>query len=66
MSGTKGHSGGYRRRHTLPALSPQQVAQARELHAQGRSYKEIMRVVPAGRTTIWRAIMGTKAYKGYT
>lgn len=54
--------GGKRRRHVLPALSPQDVLTVRELRASGMRYKHLMRLYPVSRWTLDCAIHGRKTY----
>ena len=57
--------GGRRRRHVPPALSPAQVARARELRAQGVPYKVILREFNVSRETLSRAVNAMRTYQGY-
>lgn len=57
--------GGKRRRHVLPALSPQDVLTVRELRASGMRYKHLMRLYPVSRWTLDCAIHGRKTYAKY-
>lgn len=54
--------GGKRRRHVLPALTPQDVLTVRELRASGMRYKHLMRLYPVSRETLRCAIYGWKTY----
>ena len=57
--------GGKRRRHVLPALTPQDVLTVRELHASGMRYKHLMRLYPVSRETLRCAIYARRTYKKY-
>lgn len=54
--------GGKRRRHVLPALTPQDVLTVRELKALGMRYKHLMRLYPVSRETLRCAIYGRRTY----
>lgn len=56
--------GGYRRRHTLPKLSPEQVRWAREQRAAGQPIKRLMLTLGVSDNTVWRALAGLGPYKG--
>lgn len=57
--------GGKRRRHVLPALTPQDVLTVRELRASGMRYKYLMRLYPVSRETLRCAIYARRTYKKY-
>lgn len=54
--------GGYRRKHVPQALTPEQVAQARQDHARGVTYKVLERTYQVSRYTLSRAIHGRRTY----
>ena len=66
MAGTKGHSGGLRRRHIPPLLTMAQVAEIRAARAAGVPYKILMRRFDVGRQTLSRAALGNKTYGATT
>ena len=57
------HHGGKRRRHVLPAITPEQLQVLRELRAQGFQYKVLERLYDLSRYTLSRAINKTRTYK---
>lgn len=57
--------GGKRRRHVLPALSPQQVLQVRYMRSLGIPYAELIEIFGVSRETLGRAATGRKTYKGF-
>lgn len=56
--------GGFRRRHVLPALTPQQVKKAAKRLADGELLKVILADLNVCRKTLWRALSGKGDYKG--
>jgi len=54
--------GGFRRIHTKPVLTADQVRRLKELRAQGMRLKQLPDAIGASKNTIWRALSGLGAY----